>query len=449
MVGEGIIILRISLKHLMSLRVLLVGSGGREHALAWKLSQSPLLEKMWAAPGNPGTAQFAENVQLAADDLDGIVHFAQSNDISLVVIGPEDPLALGLADRLAEVGILSFGPNAEAAEIESSKAFCKEVLVRHRIPTASYRVFKDLNPAVSYLESGAQFPLVVKASGLAAGKGVYICNDASEARDAVKLLLEEKKHGKAGSVLLMEEYLEGPEASVFALTDGRTIIPLESCQDHKQLLDGGKGPNTGGMGAISPNPLLSERARELVERQILLPTVHGMNHEGRRFRGILFAGLKLTPAGPKVLEYNARFGDPECQILMMRLQSDLLPLLLGCANGELEEQEAPTWDPRPAVTVVLASGGYPESYPKGLAISGLENLELGPELQVFHAGTALSEGGELQTAGGRVLAVTALGDTLSEARSVAYAAAEQIHFEGKTLRTDIGAAGVVALESVQ
>mgnify|MGYP001165350785 CR=1 FL=1 len=433
----------------MPLRVLLVGSGGREHALAWKLSQSPLLEKMWVAPGNPGTAQYAENLALAADDVDGIVQFAQANEISLVVIGPEDPLAMGLADQLSEVGIRAFGPNKEAAELEASKAFCKEILIRHRIPTAAYRVFSDLNPAVSYLESGARYPLVVKASGLAAGKGVYICEVLEEAREAVKSLLMDGRHGDAGRTILIEEFLEGPEASVFAMTDGRTIIPLESCQDHKQLLDGGHGPNTGGMGAISPNPLISERARELIERQILLPTVHGMNHEGRRFRGILFAGLKLTPAGPKVLEYNVRFGDPECQILMMRLQSDLLPLLMGSAQGELEEQDAPRWDERPAVTVVLASGGYPESYPKGLPITGLESLEQTPDLQVFHAGTSLSEEGDLQTSGGRVLAVTALGDTLSEARDRAYEAAEKIHFEGKTLRTDIGVAGVAAMERVQ
>ena len=300
------------------MRILLIGSGGREHALAWKINQSPLLEKLWIAQGNPGTQTLGENVDIAATDVGQLVDFAKSQSVDLVVVGPEDPLANGIADRLAEIGIAVFGPDARAAELESSKAFCKEVLVRHRIPTASYRVFHNVNSANSYLEGGASFPVVVKASGLAAGKGVYICADALEAREAVRAMLQDNRHGDAGATVLLEEFLEGPEASSFALTDGRTILPLESCQDHKQLLDGGLGPNTGGMGAICPNELVSERTRDAIERQVLIPTVHAMNHEGRRFRGILFAGIKLTPAGPKVLEYNVRFGDPECQVLMAR-----------------------------------------------------------------------------------------------------------------------------------
>lgn len=429
------------------MRILLVGSGGREHALAWKISRSPLCEQLWIAPGNPGTALCGENLPVAADDVDAVVAAARAREVDLVVIGPEDPLVGGLADRLGEAGILAFGPTAQAAELEGSKAFCKELMVRHRVPTASYRVYKDLNPAVSYLEGGARYPLVVKASGLAAGKGVVICGDARTARESVKSMLEDGLHGAAGRTVVVEEFLQGPEASAFALTDGRTLIPLESCQDHKQLLDGGRGPNTGGMGAISPNPQVSERARDSIERQILLPTVHGLNHEGRRFRGILFAGLKLTPAGPKVLEFNVRFGDPECQVLMMRLRSDLVPYLLACARGTLEELEAPEWDPRPAVCVVLASQGYPGSCELDLPIEGLDEVAQDDELRVFQAGTAARDG-RLFTAGGRVLAVTALGADLAQARARAYAAAELIRFPGKTMRRDIGHQAVAAVEGL-
>ena len=427
------------------MRVLLVGSGGREHALAWKISQSPLVESMWFAPGNPGTATLGENLDIAANDLDGIVSFCRANDVGLVVIGPEDPLADGLADRLHEIDVPVFGPRAGAAELESSKAFCKDIMVRHRVPTGAYRVFTDLNPAISYLQGGARYPVVIKASGLAAGKGVVICQDVREARKATKAMLEDGVHGKAGATILVEEFLDGPEASIFALTDSRTFLPLESCMDHKQLGDGGVGPNTGGMGAVCPNPLISPRTRDAVERQVILPTVHGMNHEGRRFQGVLFAGLKLTAAGPKVLEYNVRFGDPECQVLMPRLKSDLVPYLMACSNGKLDELEAPEWDPRPAITVILASGGYPASYPKGIPISGLDDVEQSDDLQIFHAGTAEKDG-QIVTAGGRVLAITALGDDLAQARERAYQAVDKIDFEGKTFRTDIGLA---ALEAAQ
>lgn len=430
------------------MRVLLVGSGGREHALAWKISRSPLVEQLWIAPGNPGTAQVGENVDIAASDVDGLVSFAKAQGVDLVVVGPEDPLVLGVADRCAEAGIACFGPKADAAELEGSKAFCKEVMIRHRVPTAAYRVFSELNPAISYLQGGARYPLVVKASGLAAGKGVVICDDAREARDAAKAMLEDGLHGSAGRTIVVEEFLDGPEASAFALSDSRTFVPLESCQDHKQLGEGGTGPNTGGMGAISPNPMMGARTSDTVERQVILPTIHGMNHEGRRFQGVLFAGLKLTPAGPKVLEYNVRFGDPETQVLMLRLKSDLVPLLLGCAQGELDQCEAPEWETRPAVTVILASGGYPGSYPKGLPIHGLDAVETGDDLQIFHAGTA-QQGDQIVTAGGRVLAVTALGDNLEDARSRAYAAVDAIEFEGKTYRRDIGAAAVETLRSYQ
>lgn len=430
------------------MRVLLVGSGGREHALAWKISRSPLVEKLWITPGNPGTAQVGENLDFAVNDQDGIIGFAKSHGVDLVVVGPEDPLVEGLADRCADAEIACFGPRADAAELEGSKAFCKEIMVRHRVPTATYRVFSELNPAISYLQGGARYPLVVKASGLAAGKGVVICDDAREARDAAKAMLEDGVHGSAGRTIVVEDFLDGPEASAFALTDSRTFLPLETCQDHKQLGEGGTGPNTGGMGAVSPSPMMGARTSDAVERQVILPTIHGMNHEGRRFQGVLFAGLKLTTAGPKVLEYNVRFGDPECQVLMLRLKSDLVPLLLACAKGELDQCEAPEWESRPAITVILASGGYPGSYPKGVPIHGLDQIETGDDLQIFHAGTAMN-GDQLVTSGGRVLAVTALGDTLLEARDRAYAAVEAIEFEGKTFRRDIGEAALETLRSYQ
>lgn len=415
--------------------------------MAWKLAQSPLLEKLWIAPGNPGTADLGENLEIAVSDLDSLVSFARDH-ADLVVVGPEAPLVAGLVDRLAEVGVKAFGPRAQAAEIEGSKAFCKELLMRYRVPTAAYRVFSELNPAVSYLEGGARYPLVVKASGLAAGKGVVICKDNQQARQAVKAMIEDGVHGEAGRTVLIEEFLQGPEASAFCLTDGRTFLTMETAQDHKTLYEGHRGPNTGGMGAISPNPLVSQRSLEAIEKQVLLQTVHGLNHEGRRFHGVLYAGLKLTPAGPKVLEYNARFGDPECQALLPRLKSDLLPILMACAEGKLDQMEAPEWDLRPSVCVVLASNGYPGKYETGLAIEGLDEIKTGPDLQVFHAGTAMA-GEQLVTWGGRVLAVTALGESLGEARRLAYEAVDQIHFEGKTIRRDIGAAGVEAMEAMR
>ncbi len=431
------------------MRILLIGSGGREHALAWKISNSTLVTKLWTAPGNPGTALHGENVSIAANDVPALVNFATENQVDLVVVGPEDPLVNGIVDALADAGIAAFGPRADAAELEGSKAWCKEVLVRHRVPTGDYRSFTSINPALSYLERVARYPLVVKASGLAAGKGVIICGNLEEARKAVRDMLEGGRFGKAGSTVLLEEFLEGPEASAFCLTDGRAFIPLETCQDHKALLDGDEGPNTGGMGAVSPNPELSDRMRDTVERHVLLPTLHGMNREGRRFQGILFAGLMLTAGGPKVLEYNVRFGDPECQVLMMRFRSDIVPYLDACARGTLEELDAPEWDPRPACTVVLASGGYPGDYPKGLPIEGVDGFEGDGELQIFQAGTARDDDGRLVTAGGRVLAVTALGDDIADARARAYAAVDAIKFEGMTLRRDIGAAAEAAHERVR
>jgi len=430
------------------MRVLLLGSGGREHALAWKISASPLVDKLWIAPGNPGTAQLGENIGLDLTSPQSVVSFARSEGVGLVVVGPEDPLFAGVADACAEAEIPCFGPSAAASQLEGSKAFCKELLVRHRVPTASYRVFSELNPAISYLQSGARYPLVVKASGLAAGKGVVICDDARTARNAAKSMLEDGVYGDSGQTIVVEDFLDGPEASTFALTDSETFVPLESCQDHKQLGEGNTGPNTGGMGAISPNPMMGGRTFDSVERQVLLPTIHGMNHEGKRFRGVLFAGLKLTPAGPKVLEYNVRFGDPETQVLMMRMKSDLVPYLLACSEGTLGELKAPEWDPRPAITVILASGGYPGAYDKGVPIHGLDDIEVDGDLQVFQAGTAM-QGDQLVTAGGRVLAVTAMGANLADARDRAYAAIEKIEFAGMNFRRDIGEAALETLRSYQ
>ncbi|MDA1259634.1 MAG: phosphoribosylamine--glycine ligase [Planctomycetota bacterium] len=427
------------------MKLLLVGSGGREHALAWKLAQSPLCEKLWIAPGNPGTAAFGENVPIAADALPELVRFAVEQKVELCVIGPEVPLVGGLADLLSEHQIPTFGPRAAAAELEGSKAWCKEVLVRHRVPTAAHRTFVHLAHAQSYLDSGARYPCVVKASGLAAGKGVVICMDRHAARDAVRSMLEGRRFGAAGTTVVIEEFLEGPEASAFCITDGRAFAPFESCMDHKTLLDGGQGPNTGGMGAISPNPEISDRTRALIEKHVFLPTVHGLNHEGHRFQGVLFAGLKLTAGGPKVLEYNVRFGDPECQVLMMRLRSDLLPYLYACATNTLDKLEAPEWDPRPACCVVLAARGYPEAPLKGDLIEGLDDLTTSDTLQVFHSGTALRDG-KLVSNGGRVLAVTAVGEDAADARNRAYAACAAIRFEGMQFRRDIGLSALRATE---
>jgi phosphoribosylamine---glycine ligase len=430
------------------MRILLVGSGAREHSLAWKIASSKLVETLWTAPGNPGTATLGTNVALEVEDTPGIVAFAKRNQVDLVVVGPEGPLVGGLVDALAVAGIGAFGPRQGAAELEGSKAWCKEVLVRHRIPTGSFRSFRAINQAVSFLESGARYPLVVKASGLAAGKGVIICEDVATAVKATRDMLEGGRFGAAGSTVVVEEFLTGPEASAFCLTDGRTFVPLETCQDHKTLLDGNQGPNTGGMGAVSPNPEISERTSVLIERQVLLPTLHGMVREGHPFQGVLFAGLILTSGGPKVLEYNVRFGDPECQVLMMRFASDLVPYLKACSDGTLDQLEAPQWDRRPACCVVLASGGYPDKYAKGLPISGLDQITPSDDLQVFHAGTK-EVNGVVVTAGGRVLTITALGETMGEARKRAYAAAALIDFEGKTMRTDIGFAAEQAMEPMR
>ena len=417
------------------LRVLLVGGGGREHALAWKLSRSPKLGALYAAPGNPGIASVAECVPVRADDVLAIADLVSRERIDLTVVGPEGPLALGLVDALAARRHLAFGPSRAAAALESSKAFAKDLFDRHGIPTARFGTFDDPAAARAFVaELGGR--AVVKADGLAAGKGAVLCADPVEADRAIHDMLERRVFGEAGARVVVEEYLDGEEVSVFALTDGRTVCPLASAQDHKAVFDGDRGPNTGGMGAYSPAPALDAALSEEVVRTVLEPTIRAMAAEGRPYRGVLFAGLMLTSKGLRVLEYNVRFGDPECQVLMLRLVDDLLPLCHAVAEGRGLPPSV-TWRDEAAVCVVLASGGYPGEYPTGLPIEGIARAESRPGVTVFHAGTALRDG-RLTTAGGRVLGVTALGADIPAAVAQAYAAAADITFDGVHYRRDIG-----------
>ncbi|HEX9052524.1 MAG TPA: phosphoribosylamine--glycine ligase [Anaeromyxobacter sp.] len=417
------------------MRVLVVGSGGREHALAWKISRSPLVDAVFAAPGNPGIAEVATLVPTKADDLDGLARWVRENRIDLVVVGPEAPLVAGLADRVAALGVPVFGPSAAAAEIEGSKAFAKDVMRAARIPTAEYGEFTELAPALAWArDRGGR--VVVKADGLAAGKGVVVCGTPDEAEEALRAILVARVHGAAGARVVVEERLEGPEASCICFTDGERVRLLAAAQDHKRIFDGDRGPNTGGMGAFSPTPNVTPEVEALVERDVLLPAVRELARRGRPFRGALYAGLMLTPEGPRVLEFNARLGDPETQPILMRLSSDVVPALLAAAKGDLSATTL-AFDPRAAVGVVLAAEGYPGTVARGDPISGLE----GPfpeDVQVFHAGTAAGAGGRVVTSGGRVLAVCALGRGLDEAARRAYDAAARISFRGMQLRKDIG-----------
>jgi phosphoribosylamine---glycine ligase len=419
------------------MKVLVIGSGGREHALCWKIRQSPLVTKLYCAPGNPGTAAIADNVDISSDDIAKLLAFAVAEKIDLTVVGPEAPLCAGIVDEFQKQKLLCFGPNKAAAELEGSKAFSREVCRRHRIPGPNFWTFDDHQQAKSFLENREPGPIVVKASGLASGKGVTICKSSEEAKVAVAECLEKRRFGEAGVTVVLEECLEGPELSVITLTDGLTIMPLEPARDHKVVFDGDKGPNTGGMGVVTPVGVMP-RMRSQIESQIVFPTVHAMNREGRRYQGFLYAGLMLTNQGPRVLEYNCRLGDPETQPLLMRLQSDLVPLLVATAEGKLDTMEAPVWDSRVAVCVVACSGGYPGDFKKGIPIFGLDRVVAGPDLQIFHAGTSRKIGGDLLTAGGRVLAVTALGTDVQAARERAYAALQQIEFQGMHYRKDIG-----------
>jgi phosphoribosylamine--glycine ligase len=419
------------------MKILVVGSGGREHALGWKLSQSPLVSEIISAPGNPGLAELGRCVAINATNAAEFAAFAARERIDLVVIGPEAAAAAGLADALAQLGVPCFGPSKVAAELEASKAFMKEFCVRHGVPTAEYKVFDDAVRAKAYLGS-REPPFVIKADGLAGGKGVVIAATRREADAAVDEILFLRKFGTAGQRIVIEDFLPGEEASFFAICDGDAATPLAAAQDHKRAYDGDKGPNTGGMGAYSPAPVFSDRVRDQTMEQIILPTLAGMRAEGRPFVGVLFAGLMITPAGPKLIEFNVRFGDPECQTLMRRLKSDLAPVLMAAAKGTLSEAPTLEWDQRPALTVVYAANGYPDEPLTGSVIRALDQARRVEGVEIFHAGTKRDSDGTLRAAGGRVLNVTAIGDTLKQAAARAYTAIGLIDWPGGFCRSDIG-----------
>jgi len=421
------------------MKILVIGSGGREHALAWKVAHSPRCRKLYAAPGNPGIAKVAQCVPIKADDLDGLVKFAAQEKIDLTVVGPEKPLIDGIVDRFQKAGLRIFGPNREAAQVEGSKAWSKAVMTHFAVPTAEYRTFQRLAEALRYIDNHEE-PLVVKASGIAAGKGVFVCRNQDEARRAIEIIMKEKAFGEAGDFAVIEERLTGEEASILALVGESNIYMLESSQDHKAAFDGDLGPNTGGMGAYSPAPVVTGRIEAQIDREILVPMVHGMKTEGAPYSGLLYAGVMVTAGGPKVLEFNARFGDPEAQPLLVRLKSDLVEALEATIDNRLDRITL-QWDPRPAVCVVMASGGYPHAYEKGKEITGLEKADAMKEVVVFHAGTR-EEDGKIYTDGGRVLGVTAIGQNLTEARDRAYEAVRAIHFHRAHWRTDIGAKAI-------
>ena len=417
------------------MRVLVVGSGGREHALAWAIAASPLVERVYCAPGNAGIAEDAECVAVAANDEAGLITFCRNAAIDFVVVGPEAPLVAGLVDALEGAGIAAFGPRKAAAALEGSKGFMKDLCAREAIPTAAYRRFRDAAAAKSYIaEQGA--PIVVKADGLAAGKGVTVAATLAEAHAAVDMALGEGRFGIAGAEIVVEECLQGEEASFFALVDGTNALPLIAAQDHKRVGDGDTGPNTGGMGAFSPTPLVTPALEGTVMERIILPTVRAMRRDGRPFKGVLYAGLMLTEAGPKLLEYNVRFGDPECQVLMMRLMSDIMPALIATRDGILKEVDL-RWYDEAALCIVMAAKGYPDDPLRGSEIRGLEAAGSGPEVKIFHAGTK-RDSGRLLADGGRVLGVTALGDDIGAARERAYRAVDKIDWPEGFCRRDIG-----------
>ena len=419
------------------MRILLVGGGGREHALAWKIAQSPLVEHLWAAPGNPGIAKHARCLDLAVDDVDGLAGFATGHDVDLVVVGPEAPLVAGLADSLRAHGLAVFGPSKAAAAIEGSKAFAKDLMARHGIPTARFATHTDPAVARRYCrELGA--PLVVKTDGLAAGKGAIVCRTLEEADEAIAQCLERRAFGASGATDVAEAYLHGPEVSYFVLVSGRQAIPVDAAQDHKTIFDDDRGPNTGGMGALAPVAAFDAAMQARVTASIVEPTIRALADEGAPYQGALYVGLMLTKEGPKVVEFNCRFGDPECQVLMVRMQDDLVPLLGAVARAERLPSPKP-WNAtgRPAVCVNVASPGYPGPYPTGAEITGLVDASAIPGVEVFQAGTARRDG-RLVTAGGRVLGVTAVADDLAAAIAAAYEGVRRIHFEGMQYRTDIG-----------
>ncbi len=414
--------------------VLLVGSGGREHAIAWRLKQAPQLGKLYIAPGNAGTAQCGQNVPIRDNDVAALVAFARERNIGLVIVGPEEPLAAGVVDALEAAGIKAFGPNAAAAQLEADKAFSKQLMRAAAISTAEGRIFDRFTDAKAYIASRDE-PVVIKAAGLAKGKGVIICDDPADGILAAEKIMVDRIFGDAGDRIVVEDKLLGEEASILAFVDGRSIYVMESAQDHKPIGDGDTGPNTGGMGAYSPAPVITDEMMSRITREILVPIVDGMNRNGTPYKGVLYAGLMITSGGPRVLEFNVRFGDPETQPILMRLQSDLLEVCLAVCDGRLEEVFL-KWDPRPAVCVVMASGGYPGDYEKGKVIHGLEHASELQDVMVFHAATK-QQNSEVVTNGGRVLGVTALGATIAAAQARAYGAVDRIQFEGAYYRHDI------------
>ncbi len=418
------------------MKVLVVGSGGREHALAWKIAQSPKVDKVYCAPGNAGTAQVGDNVPIPANDLEALADFAQEKGVELTAVGPEDPLCQGIADLFAERGLAVFGPSAAGARLEGSKRFCKEFLRDHDIPTAPFAVVSDMDAADAYIKRCSR-PQVVKADGLAAGKGVIVCDTPDQAVAAAKSMLIDGRFGAAGGILVIEERLDGEEASFMALCDGERVVPLVSSQDHKRALDGDRGPNTGGMGAYSPAPVVNADREAQVMETVMRATVDGMARAGAPYRGVLYAGLMIHGDRIDVLEFNCRFGDPETQPVLMRLDEDLVPLMLASGTGALPDRPLHT-DPRATLCVVMASGGYPGAYDKGHRIAGLDRAATQPDVVVFHAGTTLNEAGEVITSGGRVLGVTAWGETIRAAQKQAYEAVETISWPDVHYRKDIG-----------
>jgi phosphoribosylamine--glycine ligase len=420
------------------MKILVVGSGGREHALAWKISRSPLCDKLYCAPGNAGTMSIAENVLLKAEDIQGLVDFALREDIDLTVVGPEAPLTLGIVDEFEVKGLKIFGPKKNAAELEGSKIFAKQFMERHMIPTAQFEIADSSEQAKKIVNSGKfSFPLVVKADGLAAGKGVTVCRNAKRAEEAIHTIMEEKKFGDAGKRIIVEEFLEGKEASFIVISDGFKILPLATTMDHKPVFDADKGPNTGGMGAISPSPYINQVMFEDIMETIVFPSITRMLEEGRKFKGVLYVGLMLTDEGPKVLEYNCRFGDPETQPQVLRMEGDLVEVLLAAVEGNVLEKEI-QWSPKTSGCVVAASGGYPLKYEKGKLIEGLKEAASFPGVVIFHAGTVFKDG-EYYTNGGRVLNVCGSGNTLEETMDTIYKALSRIFFEAMHWRRDIGA----------
>jgi len=427
------------------MNILVIGSGGREHLLAWKIKKSPLLEKLYCAPGNGGMEKIAQCVDIKADDIKGLLEFATENDIDLTVVGPEAPLVAGIVDAFENEGLRIFGPNKQAAQLEGSKIFAKEFMKRCNIPTPAFKVFEDSKDAITFLK-GSQFPLVIKADGLAAGKGVYVCNKLGEGLSAIDEIMEKKIFKEAGIRVVIEECLQGEEASIMAICDGEDYVILDSSQDHKRIFDDDLGPNTGGMGAYSPAPIVNEETLKKIEARIVDPAIRGMQREGMPFRGVLYAGLMITAQGPMTLEFNVRFGDPEAQVVIPRMKEDIVEMMMASCDGRLGDFHI-EWDPRRCVCVVMSSGGYPSDYEKGFEIKGLESVEEEMDTFVFHAGTK-KEGNKIVTSGGRVLGVTALADNIEKTIKFVYKQVEKINFERCFFRRDIGAKALYRAEQL-